>query len=150
MYHICYLLFGGGGGDGGLVPIFYIQFRITSNLILLIVKLPSKDFCTRFSKQVLLFEMCSFRNSKIELQCGPKSVEHSVSPKHCTHFKFHVAAFCYKAEYIEMLSCFLPALVTFTELVVVLRAYTSFYTAWPENLSRTQKQNKKRFHSWVI
>ena len=42
---------------------------------------------------------------------------------------------------------FLPALVTFTELVVVLRAYTSFYTAWPENLSRTQKQNNKRFQS---
>jgi hypothetical protein len=43
-----------------------------------------------------------------------------------------------------MLSWFLPALVTFTELVVVLRAYTSLYTAWPENLSRTEKPEKQK------
>ena len=37
-----------------------------------------KNFGPRFSKQVLLFEIFSFKNCKIDLQSGPKSVGNSV------------------------------------------------------------------------
>ena len=40
-----------------------------------------KDLETRFLKQALLFEICSFKNCKLELQSGPKLVGHSVFPK---------------------------------------------------------------------
>ena len=40
---------------------FYIQFKNTSNLILLSFKVPSESFFTRFSKQVLFFEICGFK-----------------------------------------------------------------------------------------
>ena len=76
------LLPGGGGavallpGDGGsgmvqkrfcrLTKLFDIQFKNTSNLILLSFKVQSERFFTNFSKQVLLFEICGFKNCKIE------------------------------------------------------------------------------------
>ena len=40
---------------------FDIQFKNTSNLILLSFKVPSERFFTRFSKPVLLFEICGFK-----------------------------------------------------------------------------------------
>ena len=45
---------------------FGIQFINTSNLLLLRFKVTSESFFTRFFKQVLLFEICGFKNCKIE------------------------------------------------------------------------------------
>ena len=47
---------------------FNIQFIYTSNLLLLNFKVPSESFFTRFFKKVLLFEICGFKNCKIEFE----------------------------------------------------------------------------------
>ena len=45
---------------------FDIQFINTSNLLLQSFKVPSESFFTRFFKKGLLFEICGFKNCKIE------------------------------------------------------------------------------------
>ena len=75
-WHNFFHLGGGGGGGGGrggmaqnhfsvLIPFFKLQFKNTSNLILLGFKMSSEIFFSRISKQILLFDICDFSIFKI-------------------------------------------------------------------------------------
>jgi hypothetical protein len=64
-----------------------------------------KDLGTRFLKQVLIFEKCGFKNWKIEFQCVPLSVGHSVQCTSIIEFSAYnniAIDFFYKKKSIQV------------------------------------------------